>query len=61
MIDFLYDEIKYSQNENYELKKELTKLENDLNKKNSDLKQVSNYINKYKINKFILNYINSLI
>ena len=51
MIDFLYDEIKYSQNENYELKKELTKLENDLNKKNSDLKQVSNYINKYKINK----------
>ena len=37
MIDFLYDEIKYSQNENYELKKELTKLENDLNKKNSDL------------------------
>ena len=51
MIDFLYDEIKYSQNEKYELKKELTKLENDLNKKNSDLKQVSNYINKYKINK----------
>ena len=51
MIDFLYDEIKYSQNENYELKKELTKLENDLNKKNSDLKQVNNYINKYKINK----------
>lgn len=51
MIDFLYDEIKYSQNEKYELKKELTKLENDLNKKNSDLKQVNNYINKYKINK----------
>ena len=51
MIDFLYDEIKYSQNEKNELKKELTKLENDLNKKNSDLKQVNNYINKYKINK----------